>query len=149
LPITILRPSSSFGYIPRRTVIERATLQMLTQKEVYLGNPEAKRDFLYVKDHVSAYLSCIENEKAIGQVFNVCTGELRTIREAIEEIARELDFKGTIHWSTQPKRPGEAPVLRLSNEKIRKLIGWAPKYSFREGVREMVMEWRKRNEVRN
>jgi len=149
LPITIFRPTTTYGFIPRRTVIEKATHQMLKGNEVKLGNPNARRDFLYVKDHVNAYISCLGNEKSYGQVFNISTTKLRSIREAVEEISEELQFKGKIFWDTQGKRPGEAPEIIVSNEKIKNIIGWEPKYSFREGIREMVEDWRKRNETRS
>jgi nucleoside-diphosphate-sugar epimerase len=75
---------------------------MLTRNVVELVDPNPVRDWLYVEHHVNAYLTCLGNPKAIGHVFNFCTGKGHTVKETVNKIAELIEFKGEIKWSSAP-----------------------------------------------
>ena len=70
-PTTIFRNFNTYGR-KRNThfVVERIISQMLDNKEIRLGDPTPVRDFLYVDDHINSYKTCLNNDKAKGEVFN-------------------------------------------------------------------------------
>jgi len=142
-PYTILRPFNTYGRKDNKHFfIERTITQMLSQDKVYLGDPDAVRDWVYVDDHINAYLLALGNEKAIKQVFNICTGKGYSTKETAELIAKLTSFKGEILWNQTPKRPLDAKVLIGDNSKAKKLLGYEPKYSLEEGLKRTIDYWK-------
>lgn len=144
-PITILRPFNTFGRKnDAHFLIERTITQMLTQNVVNLIDPTPIRDWMYVDDHVRAYLACMCNDNAIGETFNFCTGRGYTVKETVELISKLTDFHGEVVWGAAPKRPTESKIIIGSYEKAKKILGWSPKYSLEQGLRETINYWRKK-----
>lgn len=147
MPIAILRPANTYG---RRYetgfITEYLITTMLRNETVYIGTPNSIRDYMYIHDHISAYLSVIE--KNSEGVFNVSTGTGYSNKQLAEKIADMLEFKGKIvHGSyppNYPKRPSFADpqYLVMANEKIKANTGWKPKYSLQEGLKETIAFWR-------
>jgi len=143
-PITILRPFNTYGRKrDAHFVVERAITQLLQSSVVRLGDITAVRDFMYVDDHVDAYLTCLENEKAVGDIFNFCTGRGVSIKELVEKIAAILNVKATVVPSTIPKRPLDIPVLIGDNSKAKEVLGWSPKFSLEQGLELAIQHWQK------
>jgi len=143
-PYTIMRPFNTYGRKDNNHFfIERTITQMLSQDKVYLGDPTAVRDWLYVDDHVNGYLKALGNKKAIGEIINICTGKGYTTKETADLIAKLTQFKGQILWHSTPKRPLDAQYLIGGNTKARKLLDWKPKYGLDAGLRLTIAHWRK------
>lgn len=144
-PMTIIRPFNTYG---RRDnshfFIERTVTQMLKGGKVYLGDKTTVRDWLYVDDHVDAYVKALGNKKAIGEIIQVCTGTGYTTEETANIIAKLTGFRGEISWNATPKRPLDAKILIGDNSKAKRLLGWEPKYSLKEGLAKTVDYWRKK-----
>lgn len=142
-PSTILRNFNTYG---RRDnthfVVERIIAQMLQGKHVRLGDPTPVRDLLYVEDHVSAYLTCLRDEKARGEVFNFCTGIGVSIAELVKKISDLTEFKGNVTWNTIPKRPLDIAVLIGDNNKAKAILNWTPRVNLEEGLKVTVNYWR-------
>lgn len=142
-PVTVLRPFNTYGRKrDKHFVVEKIVVQMLTGGEVLLGDPEPIRDLLYVDDHVDAYLTCLENERAIGQVFNICTGRGVRIRDLVVLVANIAGFEGEIVWSTVPSRPLDIEVLVGSCAKAQRELDWSPRVALEEGLVRTVAYWR-------
>ncbi len=143
-PVTTLRNFNTYGR-KRNThfFIERTICQMLTSNVVRLGDPTPVRDFMYVEDHVNAYLTCLGNPKAIGEIFNFCTGRHMRLDEVTEIIEELTDFNGEIKWYSIPARPLDIKVLYGDYSKARKILNWEPKYMLEEGLKLIVEYWRK------
>jgi nucleoside-diphosphate-sugar epimerase len=145
LPYTILRPTNTYG---RKTekgyFIEKVITQMLTKNEVFLdGNPETVRDFMYVEDHVSAYLRAIEYQTEYDRIFNIAPSEPRKLREVVDIIKNLIGWEGEIHWNVNP-RPSDPHFLVANNMKARSILGWSPKYSLEEGLKLTIDYWKKK-----
>ena len=142
-PTTILRPFNTYGRKKDyHFLIEKTIVQMLTQKEVRLIDPTPVRDWMYVADHVNAYLTCLKNEKALGETFNFCTGKGLTVKETVEKIASIIGFKGEVQWGSAPERPTESKIIIGSNGKAFNILGWKPQYSLENGLKETIEYWR-------
>jgi len=138
-----MRPFNTFGrQTNKHFFIERTITQMLTQDKVYLGDPEPVRDWVYVDDHVDAYLKALGNRLAFKQAFNISTGKGYTTKETAELIAKLTGFKGNIMWNQTPHRPLDALMLIGDNSKAKQLLDWKPKYSFEEGLAKTIEYWK-------
>jgi dTDP-glucose 4,6-dehydratase len=144
-PVTILRNFNTYGrHDNTHFVVEHALVQMLGGGVVKLGDPSPVRDFLYIDDHVSSYLACLGNDRAIGQVFNFCTGLGVSIQEMATKIAQMVNYKGEVAWHTIPGRPLDISVLIGDNKKARKVLHWSPKYSLEKGLAILVKYWKRK-----
>jgi len=101
------------------------------------GDGKQTRDFVYVKDVVSALLLVEEKKESSGEVYNVGTGKetsLLDLLETLKEIAGELPPVRFL-----PPRPGD---IRRSVADITKLkkLGYSPRFTLKEGLKRL-WEW--------
>jgi len=135
-PACTARPFNTYGRTENfNFVTERIIWNMLTHdKEITMGNPGPIRDLLYIKDHVSGYMSLLKSDELLSTV-NFCTGKMTSIKELAEKIAKILDWKGEIIWGRTMKRPTEIDVLVGDNWLAKSVLDWEPKYSLDEGLK--------------
>ena len=142
LPVTIVRPFNTFG--PRqsaRAVIPTIITQLLDgKKEIKLGSLTPTRDFNYVKDTARGFLEIFKSDKTIGEEINIATQKEISIGQLAEELIRQINPEAKIICDEQRVRPEKSEVNRLlgSNEKIRRLTNWEPKYTFEQGIAETI-----------
>ncbi len=142
LPVTIVRPFNTYG--PRqsaRAVIPTIITQLLSgQTEIKLGSLTPTRDFNFVKDTASAFIEISKVNDTIGQEINIATQEEISIGQLAQELIDQINPKARILCDEQRIRPGKSEVERLlgSNEKIKKLTNWSPKYTFKQGISETI-----------
>jgi GDP-mannose 4,6-dehydratase len=142
-PVTTLRNFNTYGRKDNKHfIVERAVQQMLSGETVRLGDPMPVRDFLYVEDHVNSYLTCLGDGKAIGGVFNFCTGRGVSIAELVDMLANITGFKGKVIWNTIPKRPLDIAVLIGDYSKAKQILGWEPKFMLEDGLQLTVEFWK-------
>lgn len=149
MPITIVRPFNTYG--PRqsaRAVIPTIITQLLSgETEIKLGSLSPTRDFNYVKDTANGFIEIAKSDKTIGEEINIATQQEISIGEFAEEMIRQINPNAKILCDEQRLRPEKSEVNRLlgSNEKIKRLTNWSPKYTFERGVAETI-EWFKKPE---
>jgi nucleoside-diphosphate-sugar epimerase len=144
-PVTVLRNFNTYGRKENaHFVVERITVQMLRGKNVTLGDPKPVRDLLYIDDHVNTYITCLRNEKAIGEAFNFCTGHGTSIAQLVEIIEKLTDFKAQVIWNTIPKRPFDAAILIGDYSKAKRLLGWKPRFTLKKGLKDTIKFWKEK-----
>ncbi len=150
LNFTVLRPTNTYGRsfnLPeeaRGYFIEKAIIGALTKKKLeFDGYPESTRKFMYVEDHVRAYLRVIGNKKAYNQVFNVAPDEqavsLGEVVELIKKLTGREDLE--VEWGLNP-RPLDPNHLDVDGSKFRRRLGWIAKYSLVEGLKKTISYWK-------
>jgi len=148
MPITIVRPFNTYG--PRqsaRAVIPTIITQLLAGKEdIKLGSVTPTRDFNYVKDTVRGFIEIAKSEKTIGEEINIATQQEISIGRLAEAMINHINPNAKIICEEQRLRPENSEVNRLlgSNEKIKSLTNWEPKYSLETGLAETI-EWLRNN----
>lgn len=143
-PLTILRPFNTYGRKKDyHFLIENTIVQMLRNNNVFLGNPDPVRDWLYIDDHVKAYVMCLGNYGALGEVFNFATGVGYLIKETVDLIAKKIGFKGNIFWHTELERPGESLKIIGDYSKAKKMLNWEPETNLDRGLNLTIKYWKK------
>lgn len=144
LPVVVVRPFNTYG--PRqsnRAIIPTIITQLLNNKDtVRIGSLFPTRDFTYVKDIVEGFVKAAENKDAIGEVINLGSNSEISIKELIRMISDIIGIDPKIIVEDKRKRPvvSEVGRLRADNTKAQKLLGWRPKYSLHEGLKETI-DW--------
>lgn len=142
LPVTIVRPFNTYG--PRqsaRAVIPTIITQLLSGKtEIKLGSLTPTRDFNYVKDTANGFIEIYKSDKTVGEEINIATQTEISIGELAGELIRQINPNARIICDEQRLRPEKSEVNRLlgSNEKIRRLTNWEPKYTLSKGLSETI-----------
>lgn len=142
LPVTIVRPFNTYG--PRqsnRAVIPTIITQLLSGKEkIKLGSLTPTRDFNFVKDTVNGFIEISKSDKTVGQEINISTQKEISIGQLADELIRQINPKATVICEDERLRPEKSEVNRLlgSNEKIKSLTNWEPKFTFEEGLAETI-----------
>jgi len=103
---------------------------------VMWGDGSAIRDYVYVSDVVDAILKAVERPQAIGNRFNIGSGDgnsLLEVLEAIEEITQRR-----VQINQRPTRSSDVPVNVLDISKARKLLDWQPRVGLKDGLRRTI-----------
>jgi len=149
LPVVTVRPFNTFG--PRqssRAVIPTIITQALARKTIHLGNTQSTRDFTYIEDTVSGFLSAGESTSPdiYGKVFNLGTGKEILIGDVASMVIKKIDPTIEIELDENRLRPQNSEVFRLisDNSLAGKVLGWHPQYEFEEGI-DRTIEWIREN----
>jgi nucleoside-diphosphate-sugar epimerase len=149
LKATVLRCNNTYGRKREKGfLVEYLVTSMLNEGPVYVGAPDHVRDYMWIDDHVNAYLLSMEKEAAQGQVFNVSPGNPVSNIDLARKIAEKLHFEGQIIEGSYPPgypmRSGklEQKYIVLDASKIREKIGWRPSLSLDRGLKLVIDHWK-------
>lgn len=101
------------------------------------GDVDIIRDFVDVRDVVRAYYLLLQKGHK-GEIYNICTGKSKTLREVISIIAQCLNIEITIERDPDLYRPSDNPVVYGDYSKINAAIDWHPNYSLEESIQSMI-----------
>ena len=131
-------PRRGMEFVTRKISHAVASIKLGRQKELRLGNLDARRDWGFAGDYVKAMWKMLQQPKPDDYV--VATGEDHSVREFCE-IAFEhadLNWKKFVQVDKALFRPAEVNTLKGDPAKAAKKLGWKPETSFAELVRMMV-----------
>ncbi len=100
------------------------------------------RDFLYVKDVASAFVSIL-NSKIQGAV-NIGSGIPMRVRDVIAEIARLLDRSCLVKYGAVPMPMDEPTSIVADVRRLNQEVGWFPSFSLEKGLEETIRWWQDR-----
>src|ERR1700760_1922471 len=142
-------------FVTRKITRAVARIELGLEETVYLGNLEAKRDWGHARDYVEGMHAILQADEPDN--FVLATGETRSVREFVElafaEVGRSVEWrgKGIDETGVDKKsgktlvrvdpvyfRPTEVDLLIGDASKARTKLGWKPKTTFIELVKEMV-----------
>jgi GDPmannose 4,6-dehydratase len=131
-------PRRGFEFVTRKITSAVARIKNGQQKELRLGNLEARRDWGHAKDYVRAMHLMLQRDSP--EDFVVASGESHTVREFCEMAFGEggLDYRKHVVQDERFYRPAEVESLIGDSTKARTVLGWSPEYSFPELVKDMV-----------
>ncbi|MCM1317105.1 MAG: SDR family oxidoreductase [Bacteroides sp.] len=110
------------------------------------GDGEYSRDFTYIDNVIQMNMLALttENPEAVNQIYNTAFGDRTTLNQLVGYLREFLGEKDpaikAIEPTHGPNRAGDIPHSLASIDKARRLLGYDPKYSMRDGLREAV-DW--------
>lgn len=157
LPVCILRPFNTYG--PRqslRAIIPTIIKQLITSKNyIKLGDISTTRDFTYIDDTISGFLSVLNSKKCIGKVINISANQEVKI-SVILKILKSLMNQNNIKVLTDKKRlrPKNSEVYRLhaDTSNAKKYLNWHPKYKGKDGLLKglkKTIKWFQDQDIKN
>ena len=111
--------------------------------ELCVGNLDSERDFTHIKDVARAYrLIC---EKGVpGEVYNVGSGELHSIRAVLNGLLALSEKEIPVRQPTGKKRPTDVHGAPCCHDKLTAQTGWQPEIPFETILRDELEDWRVR-----
>ena len=110
---------------------------MLQRKPLIInGSGEQERDFLYVQDVARA--SVIALEVGSGEAFNIGTGRGASVNQIYSLLKKIADYPCEASYG--PAKPGEVFKIYLDITKARQELGWEPRFSLEDGLKD-TLEW--------
>jgi nucleoside-diphosphate-sugar epimerase len=109
-----------------------ATAMIDDQRPTIHGDGTQSRDFTYIDNVVAGNLLAMHSEQAPGEVFNIACGDRITLLDLINDL-NELLGKA-IEPYFGPERAGDIKHSRAAIDKARRLLGYEPSVTFREGL---------------
>jgi GDP-4-dehydro-6-deoxy-D-mannose reductase len=101
-----------------------------------VGNLDASRDFLDVRDVVRAYLALARDGER-GEVYNVCSGTAVKIRDVLRELITIARVPVEVRDDPDRMRPSDVPLLVGSPQKLRARTGWVPQVPLAASLRDI------------
>ena len=169
LPLTILRPTGVYG--PGDIYVTLSTVRAVAQRKLRIlpGKGDSLIHFTYVDDVTQGFQRTIEKpEQSLGETFLLASDEYTTYKEMFTIVANLLDvppptrsipmtlakaYLSFIQWNNKRKGIDDFVMhtslidtmktnRAYSNEKAKKILGFAPRYSYRNGMKK-TLEWYK------
>jgi UDP-N-acetylglucosamine 4-epimerase len=135
-------PRQKYG--PYSGVISNVINRLLENKPPTIyGDGEQTRDFISVKDVVEANMLALSNRKAVGEVFNISTGEPITINK-LTEIIQKIMGKSFLKPVHAEPRPGDIKHSYGDITKARRNLGYEPRIQLEKGLSELVKSYPKK-----
>ena len=131
-------PRRGETFVTRKISRAVAAIKRGLQKELFLGNLQARRDWGYAPEYVEAMWMILQQDKPDDYI--VATGETHTVQEFLEIAFAhvQLDWKDYVKHDGRYERPAEVDLLVGDASKAKRVLGWEPKVRFPELVRLMV-----------
>lgn len=147
-------PMRGETFVTRKITRGLARIKVGLQTELFLGNLDSKRDWGHARDYIEMQWLMLQQEKP--QDFVIATGQQYSVREFVQRCAKLLDLDltwqgsgidekaldkdGKVVVAVDPRyfRPTEVETLLGDASKAQRELGWTPRTSFDELVREMV-----------
>jgi GDPmannose 4,6-dehydratase len=147
-------PMRGETFVTRKITRGLARIKVGLQTQLFLGNLDAKRDWGHARDYIEMQWLMLQQEKP--QDFVIATGQQYSVREFVQRCAKllELDLTwsgsgveekavdkaGNVVVAVDPRyfRPTEVETLLGDASKAKRELGWEPRISFDDLVREMV-----------
>ncbi len=122
----------------RKITKAAARIKLGVQKDLFLGNLDAKRDWGFAGDYIQAMWMMLQVSKPEDYV--IATGETHTVREFLELAFNrlQLDWRKHVKIDTKYYRPTEVDLLIGDASKAKRDLGWEAKVRFEELAHMMV-----------
>lgn len=145
-PFNHIGPAQAAGFVvpsmAQQIVGACAGAQRITLE---VGDIDVTRDFLDVRDVISAYFALLEHGRS-GEVYNVCSGVERTVRELIIQMAGLAGVSADLVQDPSRLRPADQRRVVGSAEKLKKDTGWKPSISITETLQSVLSDWETRDQ---
>jgi nucleoside-diphosphate-sugar epimerase len=101
-----------------------------------------RRDFLHVRDAAAALVALLRSD--VDGAVNIGSGRAVAVRDVVQLLGALGGRPDLIRLGALPAPPGEAPLVAADTGRLRKEVGWVPRYNLRRGLAQTLAWWRTR-----
>lgn len=147
-PFNHIGPGQTENFVASAFASQIARIELGQQQpELQVGNLDAIRDFLDVRDVVCGYFELLDNFGTFpnGASFNIASGVGHSIRELLDALVARSSHHFEIAIDQNRLRPSDTPFAIGDASRIRSLTGWTPKYDWVATLEQVLDYWRFRH----
>jgi len=135
-------PRRGTNFVTNKVVKAAVRIKLGLQNNLHLGNIDATRDWGHAKDYVEAMWMMLQTETPDDYV--CATGISHSVKDLVNYTFSSLglEYKDYVIISDKHFRPEELRDLKGDATKLKKKLGWEPKYNFKTMIDEMVEYWK-------
>jgi GDP-4-dehydro-6-deoxy-D-mannose reductase len=112
-----------------------------------VGNLDARRDVIDVRDTVRAYRLLAERGVP-GRIYNVCGGRAYTMRDLLDMLVGLAGVKVEVKVDPKRLRPSDTPTVLGNPARLRDEVGWEPTIPLERTLEDLLEHWRQRVRAR-
>jgi GDP-4-dehydro-6-deoxy-D-mannose reductase len=146
--VVVTRSFNHTGARQRPTFVAPAIAQQIAHIErrahdpvIRVGNMDARRDFLDIRDVVRAYAALMRSGES-GTVYNVASGVARSVRSVLDGLVARARVPIRIDVDPARLRPNDTPLLVGDATRLQTATRWAPAISFEQMLDDLLTYWR-------
>jgi GDPmannose 4,6-dehydratase len=131
-------PRRGETFVTKKIVRAAVRIKLGKQKDLVLGNLDAKRDWGHSRDYMRAIYMILQHDRPDD--FCVATGEHYSVKDFLVKVFERLDmdWKEYVKYDSRYSRPKEVPALMGNPHKIRSVLGWEPQIKIEQLIDDMV-----------
>jgi GDP-4-dehydro-6-deoxy-D-mannose reductase len=144
LDIRVARPFNHLGPGQRPELVVPSLLRRLSsatpgdQSPVQMAGWNSVRDFIDVRDVVSAYLAILDLESPDHSTFNVCTGRATSIQDVVQAVLELQGARREIQFQGSPNSTDDIPYLVGDPSRLSEASGWMARHSLSDSLQTMM-----------
>ena len=133
-------PRRGQQFVTKKVTESVAKIKLGLQKDLFLGNLDAKRDWGFAGDYAEAMWLILQHDEPDD--FVISTGEMHSVKELCQAAFEHVGLNWEDHVKIDKKflRPAEVDLLVGDSTKAKNVLKWEPKVKFKELVQKMVDE---------
>lgn len=129
-------PGQSDRFAVANFAMQLAQIAAGAPPQLFVGNLDAKRDFLDVRDVVRAYVA-LARDGASSEIYNVCSGAARSMRDVLRELIIAAHVPVEVRDDPARARPSDVPLSVGDPSKLHAATGWTPQIPFPASIRDI------------
>ncbi|CAI8864423.1 MULTISPECIES: GDP-mannose 4,6-dehydratase [Pseudomonas] len=144
-PFNHIGPGQSPDFVTASFARQIAHIEAGLQAPVMkVGNLDASRDFLDVRDVCEAYvqLLALAGGPLTERVFNIASGRACKIRDVLDELLRQSSVSIEVQLDPERLRPSDIPFAVGDSQRMSVTTGWQARYPLSETLAELLADWR-------
>jgi len=115
----------------------------LQEPAIRVGNLETQREINDIRDYVNAFWLLSEKGRH-GDVYNLCSSRVYKIKDVLDKVLSMSDKKIQIVTDKDKLRPIDEPIITGDNTKIKTELGWQPRYTLDQTIKDSLDHWRRK-----
>jgi len=147
LPITTLRLFTPFGKFENKgRLVSDLMFAIINNKKLDISSPKSVRDFIFIDDVIDAMIKASKIPNIEGEIFNIGTGKLNSVKKIVEICKNFTNFSKDIFLSETHKRDYDKKGGKgfANIQKAKNTLHWKPKNSIEQGLKKSY-QWHQKN----
>jgi len=143
-PFNHAGPGQGEGFVVSAFAAQIARIEAGAEPVIRVGDLEAERDFVDVRDVCDAYALALTAPLTPGTALNLASGRARRIGDVLEALLSMSRVAIRVETDPDRLRPSEVPCALGDATRARALLGWEPRIPFEDTLRDALEDWRAR-----